>query len=105
MSDVAHMDLPSMLNIIAGLGKAPDSQLATVLAQQCTHLVQQEPSLPEVVDFLRNLRDQAVHSGGASSFVLTTIAVIVDRHEFYETPECKAERRVALAKKLGIQYG
>jgi hypothetical protein len=87
-------------DVIKSLGEAPDSQLATSLAKECAEFAKKEHSDEETITFLRDIRDLAVHGGGASSFVMATFAALLPDPE--PDDECE-KRRENLKRKYGIE--
>jgi hypothetical protein len=84
-----------LIEFIELLGAAPEGDLEPYLSAKCKNFSGADP-----VNFLRNLRDVAVHVAGGSSFVILAISSILDS-EYPETTEACVKRRTALeAQKL-----
>ena len=67
------MDYKELIN---KLGEAPDGMLATPLAKECLEFKYEGDE--KALKFLRDLRDKAVHSGGASGFTMQLFHVTLD---------------------------
>jgi hypothetical protein len=86
------MQLDAILTMIGELSRAPDCQLDASLSKECAEF--NGSTLEDALVFVRDLRDVAVHIGGASTFVMQLFAVILDEHP--EDPAEMATRREAL---------
>lgn len=91
----------ALLGSISMLGDAPDGQLATSLAEDCRKFVGYGRTEQECVNFLRDVRDMAVHTGGASSFTMKFISILVDQYP--ETEKEAEDRRSKLKERYGIK--
>lgn len=66
-------------NLIALLSEAPDGQLAEPLATRCqAYLDGQDTFSGDGPLFLSDLRDEAIHTGGASGFVMHMFKTLLD---------------------------
>ena len=84
-------DLKRLREMLKGFGTAPDGHLADTFAKQCARFAEsEERTLPEMLTFLRNLRDNLVFCSGASSFVLQVINMML---EDYPEPEDEMDER------------
>lgn len=75
------------------LAEASDNVIATPLAEECREFIAKESTHEEGLLFLRNLRDKAVHCGGASSLVMTVFSAVLNAY-----PEPEEERKARIAK-------
>jgi len=81
--------------LISDLADAPDGQLATPLAQECMNFKYEGDE--QALKFLRDLRDKAVHTGGASDFTMQLFHVTLDiPHP--ESPEDRKARQTELER-------
>ena len=81
--------------LIKGFGKAPDSQIDEQFRARCEEFDGDDP-----VRFMRDLRDELVHCGASTGFVITAIsAALVGRD-----PEPRAEHDARIAE-LEAKYG
>lgn len=87
----------TLVDLIHALSEAPDGQLATPLSKRCADFLRETHSYEEQILFLRDLRDLAVHGGGASSLVMRVFAASLD-HLPPETDEQSRERRDRLER-------
>ena len=77
------MDYKDLIN---KLGEAPDGMLATPLAKECLEFKYEGDE--GALKFLRDLRDKAVHSAGASGFTMQLFHVTLDN-----PPESEEDRK------------
>ena len=68
-----------MTEIIKMLSEAPDGQLAKPLADECKKYLAEGRT--DEKEFLIQLRDKAVHTGGASSFVMQMFNIDITNEE------------------------
>lgn len=64
--------------ILQKLTEAPDGQLAQPLADRCRAHIDGNTEFEDPVLFLADLRDRAVHTGGASVFVMHLFSLAVE---------------------------
>ena len=81
--------------LISKLAEAPDGMLAIPLAQECLNFKYEGDE--EALKFLRDLRDKAVHTGGASDFTMQMFHVTLDLPH-PEPPEERKARQSELER-------
>lgn len=92
-------DNPNYLEAIELLSQCSDGQLATPLAEECKEFVKSYPhAKSEELFFLRNLRDKAVYSGGASGFVMQVFNALLAGYS--ETESERQKRHNQLKREI-----
>jgi hypothetical protein len=94
--------IDSIHGFIRAFGEASDNQLAAALSKKCAEFPP-DASLDDSLVFLRDLRDECVFIGGASHFMMTAIAILVEGYP--ETEEAMNARRTALDERHGGAMG
>lgn len=92
------IDGKDLTALITGLATAPDGQLAKPLAQECKNFVFEDET--KTIRFLRDLRDKAVYTGGASMLVMSVFSTALNGTS--EPEEEMKTRRADLERKLGV---
>ncbi len=77
--------MPAAL-ILNHLATASDDQLVTSLSKAVQAYIKGEHTSEEDKQFVHELRDWAVFIGGASSFVMTTFAIVCGEGRSYPPP-------------------
>jgi hypothetical protein len=93
-------DLEKLRIMVNKLGEASDGQLDTMFTKRIQELPK-ETTLEEMVDFLRNLRDECVFGAGASGFVMTLFNCLLE--DYPEPVDAMKERRALLEEKYGMK--
>lgn len=77
-----------MNEILELLGQLSDDSLATDLTEAIRNFRMNRPNADEaeIKKFLHELRDFAVHTGGASQFVMEIFAAIIGGERSYPSP-------------------
>lgn len=96
-----HYTLDVLRRLIRGLGEAPEGsrELDRTFALRCAHLPETS-TLEEVLEFLRDLRDECVFCAGASPFVMRLLGFMLE--EYPESEEAKTARRAKLEARYGL---
>jgi len=63
------------------LTTAPEGQLDPGLRDEVREFLLDEHTEDEARDFLTDLRNECVHVGGASGFVMNLFAIVLDRED------------------------
>ena len=92
-------DLEKLKTMLEQLGKSPDSQLDKIFTKRIREMPE-DIELDEMLEFLRNLRDECVFGAGASGFVMTLFSCLLD--DYPEPQETMDARRAILEKKYGM---
>lgn len=72
---------PLTKTVLEGLTTAPEGQLDPGLRDGVREFLEEGHTEEEARAFLTDLRNECVHSGGASGFVMNLFAVVLDREE------------------------
>lgn len=66
--------------MIQRLSEAPDSHLHGSLAEDCKEFLDGGTPFEDPILFLADLRDQAVHCGGASRFIMSVFRILIEEN-------------------------
>ena len=92
-------DLEKLRTMVNKLGESPDSQLDEIFTKRIRDGLPTE--LNGLLKFIRNLRDECVFGGAASSFVMTLFNCLLE--DYPEPADEMAERRAELEAKYGMK--
>lgn len=94
-----HYTLNVLMKLVRGLGEASDTEIDGTFALRCAHLPEAS-TLDEVLDFLRDLRDECVYCAGASNFVMRLLGYMLE--EYPESEAAKTTRRAKLEARYDL---
>jgi hypothetical protein len=92
-------DLKTLHHLVNHLGKASDGQLDKMFTKRIRAMDVDAMTLPEMLRFLRDLRDECVFCAGGSNFVMTLLSCMLE--DYPEDDDAMAERRAELERRYG----